>query len=109
MSRETAKWYVNDGGKDFHHKCANKFQLIRVGMLHCPKTACPLYTAPGYAYGLKVSGSKTCVCTYFGDGAAQEGDAHAAMNFASTLGCPVIFIWSVCACIYNNLRWRFCD
>ena len=29
---------------------------------------------------------------YFGDGAAQEGDCHAAMNFASTLRCPVVFI-----------------
>ena len=51
--------------------------------------------APGYAYGLKLSDSKTCVCVYFGDGAAQEGDAHAAMNFAVTLGCPVIFFWYV--------------
>lgn len=49
--------------------------------------------APGYAYGLKLSGSKDCVIVYFGDGAAQEGDAHAAMNFAATLGCPVIFFW----------------
>lgn len=30
------------------------------------------------------------VC-YFGDGAASEGDAHAALNFAATLHCPVIF------------------
>ena len=49
--------------------------------------------APGYAYGLKLSGSKDCVIVYFGDGAAQEGDAHAAMNFAATLRCPVIFFW----------------
>ena len=47
--------------------------------------------APGYAYGLKLSGSKNCVVVYFGDGAAQEGDSHAAMNFAATLKCPVIF------------------
>lgn len=31
------------------------------------------------------------VC-YFGDGAAQEGDAHAALNFGATLDCPVIFV-----------------
>lgn len=48
--------------------------------------------APGYAYGLKLSNSKSCVTVYFGDGAAQEGDCHAAMNFAATLRCPVIFI-----------------
>jgi len=49
--------------------------------------------APGYAYGLKMSGSKNCVIVYFGDGAAQEGDSHASMNFAATLGCPVLFFW----------------
>ncbi|CAI8024374.1 2-oxoisovalerate dehydrogenase subunit alpha, mitochondrial [Geodia barretti] len=47
--------------------------------------------APGYAHGLKQAGSDNCVIVYFGDGAAQEGDAHAAMNFAATLKCPVIF------------------
>uniref|UniRef100_A0A0M3HU62 2-oxoisovalerate dehydrogenase subunit alpha n=1 Tax=Ascaris lumbricoides TaxID=6252 RepID=A0A0M3HU62_ASCLU len=31
------------------------------------------------------------VVVYFGEGAASEGDAHAALNFASTLRCPVIF------------------
>ncbi len=29
---------------------------------------------------------------YFGEGAASEGDAHAAFNFAATLGAPCIFI-----------------
>ena len=53
----------------------------------------PITTAPGYAYGLKMSGSKNCVLVYFGDGAAQEGDSHAAMNFAATLKCPTIFFW----------------
>lgn len=32
---------------------------------------------------------------YFGEGAASEGDAHAAFNFAATLNCPVIFFWLV--------------
>jgi hypothetical protein len=35
------------------------------------------------------------VITYFGEGAASEGDAHAAFNFAATLNCPVIFFWLV--------------
>ena len=30
---------------------------------------------------------------YFGDGAAQMGDTHAALNFAATRQCPVIFLW----------------
>lgn len=29
--------------------------------------------------------------TYFGEGAASEGDAHAAMNFASVFDVPLIF------------------
>ena len=28
---------------------------------------------------------------YFGEGAASEGDFHAGLNFASTLGAPTIF------------------
>ena len=39
-----------------------------------------------------MSGSQNCVIVYFGDGAAQEGDSHAAMNFAATLRCPVVFM-----------------
>lgn len=36
-----------------------------------------------------------CVICYFGEGAASEGDAHAALNFAATLEAPVIFFWYV--------------
>jgi hypothetical protein len=32
------------------------------------------------------------VAVYFGEGAASEGDFHAAVNFAATLSAPVIFI-----------------
>lgn len=45
--------------------------------------------AVGAAYALK--GKNRVVIVYFGDGAASEGDAHAALNFAATLECPVIF------------------
>lgn len=30
--------------------------------------------------------------TYFGEGAASEGDFHGAINFAATLEVPVIFV-----------------
>jgi 2-oxoisovalerate dehydrogenase E1 component alpha subunit len=54
----------------------------------------PLFVAAsGAAYALKRAGSGQCVVCYFGDGAASEGDAHAALNFAATLSCPVIFFW----------------
>jgi len=47
--------------------------------------------ASGAAYGMKMKKMKNCVICYFGEGAASEGDAHAAFNFAATLACPVIF------------------
>lgn len=47
--------------------------------------------AVGAAYALKLRpNNDRCVITYFGEGAASEGDAHAAFNFAATLNCPVI-------------------
>eukprot|EP01098_Paradermamoeba_levis_P001793 TRINITY_DN1206_c0_g2_i1.p1 TRINITY_DN1206_c0_g2~~TRINITY_DN1206_c0_g2_i1.p1 ORF type:complete len:448 (+),score=153.91 TRINITY_DN1206_c0_g2_i1:3-1346(+) len=47
--------------------------------------------AAGAAYALKLTGKKNVAMCYFGEGAASEGDFHAALNFASTLECPVIF------------------
>nr|CAD7411043.1 unnamed protein product [Timema poppensis] len=47
--------------------------------------------AVGAAYSFKMAKNGRCVITYFGEGAASEGDAHAAFNFASTLDCPVLF------------------
>jgi len=47
--------------------------------------------AVGSAYSFKLSNStkpideQRIVCVYFGEGAASEGDAHAAFNFAATL------------------------
>ena len=49
--------------------------------------------ASGYGYALKRAGTGNCVICYFGEGAASEGDAHAAFNFAATLETPVIFFW----------------
>lgn len=47
--------------------------------------------AAGAAYAFKNEGSDRIVMCYFGDGAASEGDFHAAMNFAATRECPMIF------------------
>lgn len=47
--------------------------------------------AAGSAYAFKRDGSGRIVMCYFGEGASSEGDAHAAMNFAATLDCPVTF------------------
>ncbi|XP_054164811.1 2-oxoisovalerate dehydrogenase subunit alpha, mitochondrial-like [Oppia nitens] len=45
----------------------------------------------GSAYAYKRQQNGRVVMCYFGDGAASEGDAHAALNFAATLDCPIIF------------------
>lgn len=49
--------------------------------------------AVGAAYALKRAKKDACTVCYFGEGAASEGDFHAAFNFAATLDCPIIFIW----------------
>ncbi|XP_015112142.1 2-oxoisovalerate dehydrogenase subunit alpha, mitochondrial isoform X3 [Diachasma alloeum] len=48
--------------------------------------------AVGAAYAIKRAKKDACVVCYFGEGAASEGDAHAAFNFAATLDCPIIFL-----------------
>ncbi|XP_013189502.1 2-oxoisovalerate dehydrogenase subunit alpha, mitochondrial [Amyelois transitella] len=49
--------------------------------------------AVGAAYALKRRpDNDSCVICFFGEGAASEGDAHAAFNFAATLECPVILL-----------------
>ncbi|KAI0129509.1 thiamine diphosphate-binding protein [Xylariales sp. AK1849] len=54
--------------------------------------------ASGAAYALKMqrindpSLPPRVVVVYFGEGAASEGDFHAALNMAATRSCPVIFI-----------------
>eukprot|EP00795_Rhopilema_esculentum_P003045 gene3045-1323_t len=47
--------------------------------------------ASGAAYAFKRAQNNRVVVCFFGEGAASEGDAHAAFNFAATLACPVIF------------------
>lgn len=54
--------------------------------------------AAGAAYALKMQRlidpnipPRVVVC-YFGEGAASEGDFHAALNIAATRSCPVLFI-----------------
>jgi len=54
--------------------------------------------AVGIAWAAKLRGEDTVSAAYFGDGATSEGDFHEAMNFASTLKVPTVF---VC----QNNRW----
>lgn len=55
--------------------------------------------ASGAAYAMKVENLRNpnkdehrVVACYFGEGAASEGDFHAALNIAATRNCPVLFI-----------------
>lgn len=54
--------------------------------------------AAGAAYALKLqrltnpNTPPRIVACYFGEGAASEGDFHAALNIAATRSCPVVFI-----------------
>ncbi|QEM81647.1 thiamine pyrophosphate-dependent dehydrogenase E1 component subunit alpha [Halomonas binhaiensis] len=63
--------------------------------LHYMTISSPLATqipqATGYAYGQKLAGNGNCTITYFGEGAASEGDFHAALNMAAVHEVPVIF------------------
>lgn len=64
---------------------------------HCFQTiSSPLGTqipqASGCGYGFKLRKEPRIAVCYFGDGAASEGDAHAALNFASTLHSQTLFL-----------------
>ncbi|KAH8791372.1 2-oxoisovalerate dehydrogenase alpha subunit [Hyaloscypha sp. PMI_1271] len=54
--------------------------------------------ATGVALAMKIQALENptdaprVVACYFGEGAASEGDFHAALNIAAVKGCPVIFI-----------------
>jgi TPP-dependent pyruvate/acetoin dehydrogenase alpha subunit len=48
--------------------------------------------ATGAGLGLKVKGSKGVVVAFFGDGAANRGDFHEAVNMAAALKLPVLFV-----------------
>lgn len=48
--------------------------------------------AAGIGWAAKLRKEDTVVATFFGDGATSEGDFHEAMNFASVLKAPVVFV-----------------
>lgn len=70
--------------------------------LHIHTISSPLATqiphAAGAAYALKMQAllnptdPARVVACYFGEGAASEGDFHAALNIAATRSCPVVFL-----------------
>lgn len=48
--------------------------------------------ASGAGYNYRIRGDPRIAMTYFGEGAASEGDFHSALNFAATLRCQTLFV-----------------
>lgn len=48
--------------------------------------------ASGAGFGFRTKNQDRIAVTYFGEGAASEGDFHAALNFAATLRSQTLFI-----------------
>ena len=69
-------------GADLPHKIIQISNVVAAGLTQ----------SVGYALGCRMSGEKTVVFVYFGDGATSQGETHEAMNFASIHSLPVIFI-----------------
>ncbi|CEG44913.1 2oxoisovalerate dehydrogenase alpha subunit [Plasmopara halstedii] len=53
--------------------------------------ATQLPQAVGAAYAFKIAKEERIAVCYFGEGAASEGDFHAALNIAATKDCPILF------------------
>ncbi|WKY01663.1 hypothetical protein Q1695_015572 [Nippostrongylus brasiliensis] len=84
--------------ENFMHQCKGRQMPVHYGSVehNFVTISSPLTTqlpqAVGSAYAFKrTPNNDRVVVVYFGDGAASEGDAHAAFNFAATLDCPIIF------------------
>lgn len=88
--------------KDDHGKGRNMPVHYGSGKLNIHTISSPLATqipqASGAAYALKMqrlinpNTPERVVACYFGEGAASEGDFHAALNIAATKACPIVFV-----------------
>jgi len=81
---------VADGGKGRQmpvHYGSSEHSFVTISS----PLATQMPQAVGSAYAFKRAQNGQIVICYFGEGAASEGDAHAAFNFANTLDCPIIF------------------
>ncbi|KAJ4679630.1 hypothetical protein HRR93_002588 [Exophiala dermatitidis] len=88
--------------KDNNGKGRNMPVHYGSGKLKVHTISSPLATqipqASGAAYALKMQRLMNpnipprIVACYFGEGAASEGDFHAALNIAATKSCPIVFV-----------------
>lgn len=58
----------------------------------CTPLTTQLPHAAGCGYAFKLDGEKRAAVAFFGEGAASEGDFHAALNFAAVLKSQTIFV-----------------
>lgn len=58
----------------------------------CTPLTTQLPHASGAGYAFKLAGQDRASVAFFGEGAASEGDFHAAMNFAAVHKCQTMFI-----------------
>ena len=86
-----------DGGKGRNMPVHYGSSALNIHTISSP-LATQIPQAAGAAYALKLQSlqnpnimPRICAC-YFGEGAASEGDFHAALNIAATRSCPVVFI-----------------
>ena len=57
-----------------------------------PIVAATIPMAAGAALAAKLDGSDAVGCSFFGDGASEEGSFHETMNLASTHKLPIVFV-----------------
>jgi pyruvate dehydrogenase E1 component alpha subunit len=71
--------------------CAYDPYAHRVAPMTTPIATQALH-ATGLAMAARLRHDPIVALTFFGDGAASEGDAHEAMNMAGVYGAPVVFV-----------------
>ena len=73
------EWHMSYNPNE--HRAAGQATPLATQALH----------AVGFAHAERLRGRDTVTLAFLGDGAASEGDAHEAMNFAATWSAPTVF------------------
>lgn len=81
----------NDGDVNRGRALPVHYMLPNVQVVHAV-LGTHIPQAPGAGYGYKLRSEDKVSVAYFGDGAASEGDALVALNFASLYGSQTLFI-----------------
>ncbi|KAL8715758.1 MAG: hypothetical protein Q9220_000425 [cf. Caloplaca sp. 1 TL-2023] len=87
----------NDNGKGRNMPVHYGSSELNIHTISSP-LATQIPQAAGAAYALKIQSLQNpnlaprIVACYFGEGAASEGDFHAALNIAATRSCPIVFL-----------------